>query len=36
VALARTGTSTASQPGGSRSRKSSPLALTDLISQAQA
>ena len=32
----RTGTSTASQPGGSRSRRSSPLALTDLSSQAQA
>ena len=36
AALLRAGTSTASQPGGRRSRRSSPLALTDLSSQAQA
>ena len=36
AALARTGVSTASQPGGSRSRSSRPLALTDFSSQAQA
>jgi len=36
AARLRTGTSTASQPGGSRSRTSSPLAFTDLSSQAQA
>ncbi len=35
AARARTGTSIASQPGGKRSRRSSPLPLTDLISQAQ-
>src|SRR5215470_18559939 len=32
----RTGGSTASQPGGSRKRRSRPLALTDLISHAHA
>ena len=36
AARARTGASIASQPGGRRSRSSSPLALTDLSSQAQA
>ena len=36
AALLRAGASTASQPGGSRSRRSSPLALMDLSSQAQA
>src|SRR5882762_5128071 len=35
-AFDRTGGSTASQPGGSRKRRSRPLALTDLISHAHA
>ena len=36
AAFARNGTSTASQPGGVRSRSSSPLALTDFSSHAHA
>src|SRR3954471_19366861 len=36
AARARSGGSTTSQPGGTRSRSSSPLALTDLSSQAHA
>ena len=36
AARARTGSSTASQPAGVRSRTSKPLPLTDLISQLQA
>jgi hypothetical protein len=35
AARARTVTSTASQPAGLRMRRSKPLALTDLSSQAQ-